>query len=387
MLLLVVLVEAFLASRPLDFNDPVSLNWIYSARDASREAPRHDVLFMGDSLIKYGLIPRVFKKHSGLSAYNLGAARAPSSTSYFLLRRAFEAGSRPTALILELKPGQLLCVPEYTVHEDQAILTLREATELAKAYRAVTFGPGFIDRFFRPDSFWTQIVLGRVLTSYRTRLEVRSRVLGFVKGQPDLMPDHDRMVNRNWTANDGANVMADKPGFNGFVGEAEERVFMVAQTFLNPINLDFADRLFNLATHHDTRVYWLLPPITPKLQERREQTGAEERYLKFVRAVQQKYPGVTILDARHSGFEHTQFCDVIHLSNRGARSLSRSVALAVRDDLAKHSRPTGGWLELPFLEGEDAELVEDMERSHEIILNGEHPKPSIAAAPAAAPRR
>jgi len=43
----------------------------------------------------------VIEGKSGLRTFNLSAARAPTLMTYFLFRRALDAGARPDAIIIE----------------------------------------------------------------------------------------------------------------------------------------------------------------------------------------------------------------------------------------------------------------------------------------------
>src|SRR5690349_12466238 len=85
---LLLLVESFVATHPLRFLDVIGLSRRFSAEAAVREAPGHDVLLLGDSLVKVGLVPEVVRGRSGRSAYNLAAVSAPAPATYFVLRKA-----------------------------------------------------------------------------------------------------------------------------------------------------------------------------------------------------------------------------------------------------------------------------------------------------------
>src|SRR5437764_12305231 len=84
---LIVAIEGHLGRNWLELSDPVSLSWRFSAQAARRDAPGRDLLCLGDSLAKHGLIPSVIERESGLRAVNLAAARCPTLMTYFLFRR------------------------------------------------------------------------------------------------------------------------------------------------------------------------------------------------------------------------------------------------------------------------------------------------------------
>ena len=75
MIALIVVIEWFFGRNWLDFTDPVSLSWRYSAEGVATEAPGCELLCLGDSLIKHGLLPRVIEEETGRRTVNLSAAR------------------------------------------------------------------------------------------------------------------------------------------------------------------------------------------------------------------------------------------------------------------------------------------------------------------------
>ena len=75
MITLIVVIEWFLGRNWLDFTDPVSLSWRYSAEAVATESPGSELLCLGDSLIKHGLLPGVIEEETGRRTVNLSAAR------------------------------------------------------------------------------------------------------------------------------------------------------------------------------------------------------------------------------------------------------------------------------------------------------------------------
>ncbi len=151
MLVLVVVIECFVGRNWLGFSDPVSLSWRFSAEAARTEAADSQVLCLGDSLVKHGLVPSVIEQQSGYRARNLSAARAPTLMTYFLLRRALDAGSRPDAIIINAKPAVLIGGPEFNARYFEEILTFREWIELCQ--------------ITRKSSLMVSMLVGRLLPS------------------------------------------------------------------------------------------------------------------------------------------------------------------------------------------------------------------------------
>ena len=99
MLGLVMMIEWTLAGHDLDFTAPWHWDWRLTGVASNRpgRVEGRDVLLFGDSLVKFGLIPRVIEHESGKTVYNFGLHTGQASSSYFLLRRALDSGARPRA--------------------------------------------------------------------------------------------------------------------------------------------------------------------------------------------------------------------------------------------------------------------------------------------------
>jgi hypothetical protein len=354
---LVLAIETAVARDVLDFSDPVSLSWRLAARSARSEAPRRDVLCTGDSLVKHALIPGIIAARSGRTAVNLAVAQGPVPATYVLFRRALDAGARPAAVVVDFKANLLASSPRHNLRYWQEILSLRETLELARSSRSVTL--------------FVEIALGQLLPSFRARHEIRSNLMAALRGETDVLRGINRACQRNWTLNDGANVAARNPGFTGALGPDSDAKYLTGAFYCHRVNLDYIHRFFTLAESRGIRVYWLLPPLTPALQARREQQGAEMAYVHFARSLQTRYPSLTILDARHAGYAHTVFVDPTHLDRHGASTLSRDVADVLQRDLADGAG-SPRWTPLPAYRAVPPEAApEDTEQSRRklVLLN------------------
>jgi hypothetical protein len=363
MLAMVAAVEMFVARHPLDYSDPVSLSWRLAAQAARDEAPGCRVLCVGDSLIKHALIPAVVTAQTGRRALNLGLARGPAPATFFLLRRALEAGAQPDAVVVDFKPGVLVGSPRYNLRYWQEILSPREALELARAS-----GSG---------SLLTSIALGRLLPSFRARLAVRGHLLAALRGESSPLRLVNRICYRNWLVNAGANVAARNPSYTGELGAREYKTLLSDVWQCHRVNAASVRRVLDLAAARGIRVYWLLPPLSPQLQARREATGAETGYLRFVQSLQASHPNLTIVDGRHSGYDPSVFVDATHLDRQGATVLSSDLAAIIDRDLAAAPRP-GRWVELPLYRPRPAEVpLEDVEQSRRVVQSLPGPAESI----------
>jgi hypothetical protein len=355
----ILLTESLIASNWIDFSDPVSLSWRFSTCAAWDESIRCDILCLGDSLVKHGLLPSVIERVSKRRAINLAAARCPTPMTYFLLRRALEAGAMPRAIVFDVKPAVLIGGLEWNLRYWQEICSLGEAIELFQLSGRTRF--------------LVSVVAGRLLPSLRARLEVRSNVLAALRGQTDRLHDINRTLWRNWSVNSGANVTPPRSSYAGEVGSEVAERLHAGRFYCDRINAEAIHRLLKLAAARKIPVFWLLPPLAPALQAMRDEKGAEARYEEFLRSFQARYPGtVTFLDARRAGYPAELFVDATHLSSRGGAALSGSVAIAISDAL-KHRDASAGkyWvkLALPGLPATTlAPSLEDLDQSRTMVL-------------------
>src|SRR4051794_10265102 len=85
MLALALPVEWLVARQPLDFRSTHGWDWQRGGLEARRSAPQCEVLCFGDSMMQYGVVPRVLDDRLGGSSYNLALTASTSPASYFLL--------------------------------------------------------------------------------------------------------------------------------------------------------------------------------------------------------------------------------------------------------------------------------------------------------------
>ena len=312
MIAIVATVETTLARHPARFADTASLSWTLAFGAVADDANRPEVACLGDSLVKIGVIPEVVRADSGRTTYNFAMAQAPSPATYFLLRRLVEAGARPSAVVVDFKPSILAGGPRFSLRRWQSVLGLREAVELAGDARSA--------------GLLVEILLGRVLPSWRDRLEVREAIRSALLGVPAPTASTNRLALRNWTINRGAHLNSARLAFSGEVRAEVHRNVGSDAWKCHPINAEYVDRFFALAEAHGLPAFWLLPPLSPALQARRERSGVEAAYLAFVRSIRSKHPGLTIIDGRHSSYDDATFADHAHLNGRGSIALSRDLA-------------------------------------------------------------
>jgi hypothetical protein len=359
MVALVIAIEGCILRHWIDLTDPVSLSWRFSAQSAGSEVRDCQLLCLGDSLVKHGLVPSVIERTSGLKAANLSAARASTLLTYCLLRRALDSGAHPRALVINAKPAVLLGGPEFNARPWQEVLSFKDATLLLQITRNAPF--------------LVSTLVGRLLPSLRARLEIQSAVMAAIHSETARVRSINPVLWRNWTVNQGANIASAARAFSGELSTEEERPFYADLFYVDPANAEAIERILDLAAERRIPLYWVLCPLPPALQSLRDQSGADALHERFLRSIVARHPRmVTVLDARRSGYPAAFFADATHLNCRGALGLSRTVAAAVATRESAHQAPSSrpGWILLdPPGEGtvEWADALEDIEESRRIV--------------------
>jgi hypothetical protein len=330
MLGLIVLAESFIARRDLDFLTGENWSWRLTRLASEREARGCRVLCFGDSLVKFGVLPRAIERVAGGRAYNLALCAGQPSSSYFVLRRALAAGARPSAVVVDFWGPLLRVGPRQILEQWPFLLDLRDAADLAWTAR--------------DPALFATIAAGLALPSARCRFAIRSNIMqalgGVADGGRELLPQFFR----NWDVNEGAQVM---PGTlpDAVDLDAYVRGFYPAWRCTR-LNAAYIGRFLALAAAHDIPVYWVLPPILPDLQARLEQTGYDAAALRALRAWQARFPNLIVVDSRRSRYDPRAFMDANHLRRDGAYVHSLDLGLILRDD--PRVRLAGPrWVELP----------------------------------------
>ena len=332
MLGLLALIESGIADHELPtLSTNAAMSWRFGSRSASKFAEGRDVLLFGDSQVQFNLAPSIIQERSGLSTYNLALHAGPPPASYFLLKRALDAGAKPRALVVDIQPQVLGMDPAGQVRLWSELLRPDEAFELAVEARD-------------PELFGS-ILVGRYLPSARTRHELRTGLSELLGGFDPVRKARFwlRPLWRNWRVNLGSNVYAKNPGYPEILGESR---------WLAPDNwgrdrapVAFAKKFLDLAAAEGIEVFWLLPPNHPTVIAERDRRGLEEAYIRFVRDVQARYPNVRVLDARHRQYGREVFADLAHLDRTGVEVLSRDVGDLLARALGGEDLPR--WVELP----------------------------------------
>lgn len=348
MIALVAVLEARVFRNNPEFGNEHSENWAYAGRQGVRTARGRDVLVLGDSLAKFGLLPSVLRERAGRSAYNLALFSGPTPASYFLLRRALAEGAHPSAIVIDCVAGILGAGPRSRARNYPwaELLRASEAVDLAWSSRD-------------PDLL-VRLLLAGTLHSVKDRFEIRLAIRCALCG----MGNHRRVVtainHRNWRRNDGAQAQAKREFKDDPIphGQRPRPTWKP-----DPVNEAYLARVFALAARHKIQVYWLIPPFSPGAHAHYEFRGEYALYDAFAARMMQRFPGIVVIDARYAGYPQTAFFDNAHLHWEGAASMSASVA----EVLARPApEPGRRWVRLPAPQPATA-LVEDTDGSTNMV--------------------
>ncbi len=349
MIAIIVGTESLVATHPITFMDHNALSWSYANAQTKTSVVSAEVLCLGDSRVKFGLVPRVFEAATGMSTFNLAVTGGPAPSSYYLLRRALDSGAKPTAVIVDF--DDKLLEEEPIGHKALApwaeLLTAREAWDLGSRLNEPEFAPGILVR--------------QLLPTLRNRFELRNIVVKALRGRGPGTKEASRAALRNWMVNQGAQVSM-KRTFKVPPEPPPPPHFVEGTWSANPQNVLFVERFLTLAEQRGIPVYWLLTPRCPGVQTWRDWYGGEGRFARFAASFLVRFPHVTILDARHSGYGDDVFIDTVHLDRDGALPLSAAVAAAMQPKagLGAQSR----WITLPQFQPDRGRVtVEDFEES------------------------
>ena len=360
MLGLMLAVESFVARHRLDFTNTASLTWVMSGQAAVMKTKGSEILCAGDSLAKHGLLPRVIAWQTGRPTYNLAAAGASAPTTYFLLKRAIDAGARPSAVVVDFMPNLQAGRPQFQRRSWQEYLSPREWLDLA-----------LVDR---NPSFVASTAVGALFPSVRARNEIRASILSAIHGKIDPLPEENRVGGRNWDVNLGANFSARNPAFTGEVGPDVHKALMSDVWVTSRVNMTYIRRLMDMTAKQNIRLFWLMPPTSPQLHERRVRSGTDAKHTQFVRSMQAAYPHVVVVDGRESGYGADVFVDAIHLDGRGATTLSTEVAAILNERLSDQTVREVRWVKLPkYRERPFPAPMEDVEQSR-VAWRSENPR-------------
>jgi hypothetical protein len=339
MLALVAAVEAVIGGLRADLVSPLAEDWRIAAQAAVEKAPGRDVLCFGDSLVKYGVLPRVIQARTGLTSYNLATSGGTMPSAYFLLRQALGAGARPRAIVVDFAALMLKDPDPPAMLNYAELATLGDCLDLARVSGS--------------SGFFAASAASKLLPSYRWRFEIRVGVRAALEGRSVSQRPWLAIHRAQWDRESGAQPMP--PGRVRYPNEEDLVDGVSPETWeCEPRNRAYLDRFLALAGSRGIRVYWLIPPLCPEAHARRALRGSDRAYGRFVRQAIARHRDVLVLDARGSGYDDSVHTDHLHLDRRGAAVLSGDLAAVLADRPGR--QPSGPrWVPMPAFAGRSIE--------------------------------
>ncbi len=349
------LVAELALSGAVGLETPAMAFWRNDRRaSAGEEVRTAEILCVGDSLVKTGVVPAALEARLDRPAYNLATVGNPTAATYFLLKRALDAGARPRALILDAQSDKLRerafrpCVAAWA-----ALIGPAEAFDLARS----DADPGFFGLF----------LVHHLVPSIRLRLEIRGAIAGLLTGPPLHAPtDWPGVLARQVRRNAGAVLFPPlKPEGPADVNDRDVSPLAgPAASVSTATNLSYLERTLELARSRGIRVFLVLTPIHPAALKARDRSGADLAYLALLRSEAERYENVVVIDGRHVVEDGGVFLDSWqHMDVGGATHFSRALAEAIAPWF-EGAAPGERWVSLPpFTEPAVRLAVETMNES------------------------
>ncbi len=334
MIALIVAIEASLIAHDADFTTLVATNWKLEGMSPARFAARNEILCYGDSMVKFGIQPKILGEKVGKKAYNFALYCGSAPSSYFMLKRSFDAGAKPAAIVVDFQPELIMSDSMLTLPRVYPeLLTFAETAELCWNAR-------------NPDRF-AEFVVAKILPSARKRYEIQISLKAAIQGNSASIKDKLAAVERNWRINRGAEVLPKNPYFDGVVPTTDAYPAMFwTPWYVNPLNEKYIDRFFKLARSHNVPVFWVLQPNVPAVDAQREKVGYNAQYEVYIKKCQAEFANLNVIDGRHANFPFQHFTDPVHLDKDGATACSLGVAEVLHAHLVE-KKPGPRWVALP----------------------------------------
>jgi hypothetical protein len=361
-ILLIAAAERAIAPLELQISrtENVDLRMSRMAASGKKQAVPADVLCLGSSMIEEGILPRVIEERAGLKAYNLAHYGGNVPNSYYSLRRALASGARPSAVVLDLHPALIT----HGIGHDLQIW-------------ADSIDPR--DHF---DFAWTLgnsnlfaiLTLADTLPSVRYRHQIGTWVRASLRNEGFSLWLENLAHIRNRNRNRGAFISGKNPNYHGEISQPYRSMLLTTKRPCDPLMRLYIHKLLNLAQEHGVRVYVVIPPLSPALQQERKANGFDDVYTRTLSSFME-HPNLVVLDARDSGFETTMFRDASHLDFEGANAFTTQVAdfLSLPERVAAATgAPEARWVALPPYHATPIAVpVETLAETRQMLLSPE----------------
>ena len=362
MIALVFVFERFVSTQSLNFTETSAMSWAYSETLARSGAHGAEILCFGSSLSKLGLLPRIIQQRTGRKALNLSVLSGHMPSSYFLFKHSLEAGARPVAVVIDCQDGPVWPGQEQEQFEGlrsnrrywPEILSSSESLDLALTARDVTF--------------FAEVMLAHILASYRSRFEIRNRIVADLTGARDEMSFVSRAQRRNWTANLGANLISacDAPSATEEGPAVPRGQEYQGPTLRNALTEAYTRRFIELAAKRRIPVFWVLPPLSVRHEARRTIVGVDQYLETLARTARMIYSRLIVIDGRRAGYPNDAFSDAVHLNAKGAAAFTNGISEVLEQALPNVDLASR-WNPLFTYSSSTSEVPEDFETTDRSI--------------------
>lgn len=352
MIPLVAIVECAIALGHDLFTHAYTNDWRIAGKElAHQPRPGESVVFLGDSTLKFGLLPNVFEEYGGGDSINLSVCGGQIPTSYYLLKRAIDSGHPPRTIVIGSLPHLMKSGVSYNRRQWNELLEPLELAELALGSKSAELA--------------LDLLLRRAFPSINCRDELRVACRRYAAGDREIQALL-LACSRNWRTNKGAWARQERRFDPARLNAREWRAFAPENWACRRENEAYLNRLLALAESRHIRAYWLIVPTTSYIQDLRRSAGVERRYDAFLERLQADHPALKVIDGRGSGYPQSAFLDPVHLGIRGSIALSADLAETLRSDAQGRIAET--WIALPpFREIGTKAHVEDFDQSLAIL--------------------
>jgi hypothetical protein len=348
-------VESCVRRHSLDFASEwlADRQWVAQRlRDQTRNC---EILCLGDSQVKFGVLPSILEQCLGIQSFNLAMHGGQPQEAFYLLRRFLRAGGKPSTIVVDFKPWLLAQGVETRLESYAGLLDIEECIDLSwEAGDQKLFGA---------------LLARKAVPSFSAREDLLRGIREALRGSSTSEFWTILTRFRNWNRNLGAQVMPEKEYCRVPLASFPH---LSRRWSCRPLCERYVWRFLELARASGVLVVYLLPPIEPGLQSHCERSGFDADHLRFVRGLRESYPNLLVVDGRHAGYDTPALCDPTHLNRVGAIVLTQDLAEFLAEAL-KHPTTAGGWVELPrFAVPATTAGVEDLDASIVALRQAAH---------------
>ena len=196
---------------------------------------------------------------------------------------------------------------------------------------------------YRSSDFFAALASAWAFPSVRYRTELRERIATSLAGQPPRVRETVKESWKNWQVDRGAHINPERRPELGKGPFWNARYARSIPRKCDWRSEAYIARFLALAADYQIPVYWVLPPTHPEVLSNWDAAGATEFYTRFVHRMEQRFAGVTVVDARRSGHPGQRFYDSCHLDGPGALAFTAQVAEVLNQYPPRRGSP-GRWV-------------------------------------------